>query len=121
MLQSLKQMKSFFQGPIIPNCRTGHWAEHKPQTGLDDPIKQKHAAHTTEKGQGGGIEKGIFRGKHRSSFQKLFYSTIIHPPECQQSQPGHLVAFPLPPSLLQQRGKVGVGKEGALRQKLLQN
>lgn len=27
MLQSVKEMKSFFHYPIIPNSRTGHWAE----------------------------------------------------------------------------------------------
>lgn len=27
MLQSVEQTKSFFQYPIIPNSRTGHWAE----------------------------------------------------------------------------------------------
>lgn len=74
MLQSLKQMRSFFQGPIIPNCRTGHWAEHKPQTGLDDPIKQKknHAAHTTEKGQGGGIEKKAFSEENTEAAFRSF-------------------------------------------------
>lgn len=72
MLQSLKQRKGFFQGPIVPNCRTGHWAEQKPQTGLGVPIKQKHAAHTTEKGQGCGREKRHFQRKTQKELVEAF-------------------------------------------------
>lgn len=121
MLQSLKQTKGFFQGPIIPKSRTGHWAEQKPQTGLGDPIKQKHAAHTTEKGQGGGIEKRHFQRKTQKQLSEAFIfhnNTSPRVPAITARTPYDIA---LPPSLLQQSGKVGVGKEYALRQKLLQN
>lgn len=113
MLQSIKQMKSFLRYPIIPNSRTGHQAESmKPRLVCMIQSSKNMQYIQCWKGKEVATEGRHFSEETTEAALRSLYFIFHAPLECQQSHPGHLTTFPLPPSWLKKSGKACACREG---------